>query len=50
VGGSANTDGGAGVLQGLGARFLDPAGNELPAGGAALAHLDRIDFSGFEPG
>jgi glycerate kinase len=49
VGGSANTDGGAGVLQGLGARFLDPEGNELPAGGAALAHLDRIDFSGFEP-
>jgi glycerate 2-kinase len=49
VGGSANTDGGAGVLQGLGARFLDPEGNELPAGGAALARLDRIDFSGFEP-
>ena len=49
VGGSANTDGGAGVLQGLGARFLDSAGRELPAGGAALAHLDRIDLSGFEP-
>jgi glycerate kinase len=49
VGGSANTDGGAGVLQGLGARFLDAAGTELPAGGAALVHLDRIDFSGFEP-
>lgn len=49
VGGSANTDGGAGVLQGLGARFLDSEGNELPPGGAALARLDRIDFSGFEP-
>ncbi|MDQ0689291.1 glycerate kinase [Arthrobacter sp. W4I7] len=49
VGGSANTDGGAGVLQGLGARFFDAAGTELPAGGAALAHLDRIDFGGFEP-
>ncbi len=49
VGGSANTDGGAGLLQGLGARFLDAAGNELPAGGAALATLDRIDFTGFEP-
>ncbi|MFF1251868.1 glycerate kinase [Pseudarthrobacter sp. NPDC058329] len=48
VGGSANTDGGAGVLQGLGARFLDPEGNELPGGGAALARLDRIDFSGFD--
>jgi glycerate kinase len=49
VGGSANTDGGAGVLQGLGARFLDSEGHELPPGGAALARLDRIDFSGFEP-
>ena len=49
VGGSANTDGGAGVLQGLGARFLDSAGRELPPGGAALARLDRIDFSGFDP-
>jgi glycerate kinase len=49
VGGSANTDGGAGVLQGLGARFLDADGNELPAGGAALARLDTIDFTGFEP-
>ena len=46
VGGSANTDGGAGVLQGLGAIFLDAEGNELPGGGAALARLDRIDFSG----
>lgn len=49
VGGSANTDGGAGVLQGLGARFLDAGGHELPSGGAALARLDTIDFTGFEP-
>ncbi|MDR7159555.1 glycerate kinase [Arthrobacter sp. BE255] len=49
VGGSANTDGGAGLLQGLGARFLDATGNELPAGGAALANLHRIDFTDFEP-
>ncbi|MBT2593789.1 glycerate kinase [Arthrobacter sp. ISL-72] len=48
VGGSANTDGGAGVLQGLGAQLLDADGNELPPGGAALARLDRIDFSGFD--
>ncbi|MGP4033451.1 glycerate kinase [Pseudarthrobacter sp. 1C304] len=48
VGGSANTDGGAGVLQGLGARLLDAAGRELPPGGAALGDLDRIDFSGFD--
>ncbi|MCU1515595.1 MAG: glycerate kinase [Pseudarthrobacter sp.] len=49
VGGSANTDGGAGLLQGLGARFLDATGNDLPPGGAALANLHRIDFTGFEP-
>ncbi|MDQ0620573.1 glycerate kinase [Arthrobacter globiformis] len=48
VGGSANTDGGAGVLQGLGARLLDAGGNELPLGGAALADLAAIDFSGFD--
>jgi glycerate kinase len=48
VGGSANTDGGAGVLQGLGAKLLDADGNELPPGGAALARLDWIDFSGFD--
>ncbi len=39
VGGSANTDGGAGVLQGLGAQLLDADGRELPPGGAALARL-----------
>ncbi|HEX9088079.1 MAG TPA: glycerate kinase [Arthrobacter sp.] len=49
VGGSANTDGGAGVLQGLGARFLDGGGHELPPGGAALSRLEQIDFAGFDP-
>jgi glycerate kinase len=48
VGGSANTDGGAGVLQGLGAILFDAEGNELPPGGAALADLASIDFSGFD--
>jgi glycerate kinase len=48
VGGSANTDGGAGLLQGLGARLLDAGGNELPVGGASLARLESIDFTGFE--
>jgi len=45
VGGSANTDGGAGVIKGLGGRFLDASGAELPDGGAPLARLDRIDLS-----
>ncbi|WP_416417549.1 glycerate kinase [Paenarthrobacter aromaticivorans] len=48
VGGSANTDAGAGVLQGLGAVFLNEDGNELPGGGAALAEIDSIDFSNFD--
>lgn len=48
VGGSANTDGGAGVLQGLGAILFDAEGKELPPGGAALADLASIDFSGFD--
>ena len=52
VGGSANTDGGAGVLQGLGAKLLDADGNELPPGGAALARLDldRLLRLRFPPG
>jgi glycerate kinase len=48
VGGSANTDGGAGILQGLGARLLDADGRDLAPGGAALADLAGIDFSGFD--
>ncbi|MFI7495965.1 glycerate kinase [Kocuria sp. M4R2S49] len=49
VGGSACTDGGAGLLVGLGARLLDDQGEELPRGGAALARLDRVDLSGLDP-
>jgi glycerate kinase len=49
VGGSACTDGGAGMLQALGARLLDASGAELPAGGAALARLDRVDLAGLDP-
>ena len=49
VGGSANTDGGAGMLAGLGARLLDAAGDELPDGGAALARLASVDVSGLHP-
>ncbi|MBD2766022.1 glycerate kinase [Kocuria sp. cx-455] len=49
VGGSANTDGGAGMLAGLGARLLDSAGHEIPDGGAALAQLAHVDVSGLHP-
>jgi glycerate 2-kinase len=49
LGGSATTDGGAGLLRALGVRFLDSMGTQLPDGGAALRHLDRIDVSGLDP-
>ncbi|MFB9378290.1 glycerate kinase [Kineococcus gynurae] len=49
VGGSASTDGGAGMLQALGARLLDAAGRELPGGGGALLDLARVDLDGLDP-
>ncbi|WP_152728513.1 glycerate kinase [Goekera deserti] len=48
IGGSASTDGGAGMLQALGVRLLDDTGAELPHGGAALARLDRVDVGGLD--
>jgi len=50
IGGSATNDGAAGMAQALGYRLLDAGGRDLPRGGAALARLDRIDRSGFDPG
>ena len=49
IGGSATNDGGAGMAQALGVKFLDEAGKELPLGGAALAKLATIDLSGIDP-
>jgi glycerate kinase len=49
IGGSASTDGGAGMLAALGARLLDESGRELRDGGSELARLDRIDLSGLHP-
>ena len=49
MGGSASTDGGAGLLAALGARLLDADGHELPDGGAALADLARLDLTGLDP-
>ena len=49
IGGSASTDGGAGMLQALGARLLSSGGQELGRGGAALADLARLDLSGLHP-
>ncbi len=44
LGGSATNDGGVGMAQALGGRFLDAAGRQLPPGGIALLDLVRIDL------
>ncbi|MEV7802591.1 glycerate kinase [Microbispora sp. NPDC088329] len=46
LGGSACTDGGAGMAQALGVRLLNAEGDDLPPGGAALRDLHTIDASG----
>ncbi|MFF8447385.1 glycerate kinase [Streptomyces leeuwenhoekii] len=49
VGGSATTDGGAGMLAALGARFLDAGGKPVGPGGGGLADLATADLSGLDP-
>ena len=44
-GGSATTDGGAGLLEALGARLRDQAGNDLAPGGGALGALAGIELN-----
>lgn len=45
LGGSATTDGGAGMLQALGARMLDAAGNEVAPGLVGLRDVASIDLA-----
>lgn len=49
IGGSATNDGGVGMLQALGFRFLDSYGHEVGRGGAELRHIADIDTSGVLP-
>jgi glycerate kinase len=51
IGGSATTDGGAGILQALGARLLEIDGLPLMDGAAPvlLADVERIDLRSVEP-
>jgi glycerate 2-kinase len=49
IGGSATTDGGAGTLAALGARFLDARGNELEPSPTGLTALARIDLTDLDP-
>lgn len=45
IGGSATNDGGAGMVQALGAKLLDADGNPIGLGGGELEKLARIDIS-----
>ncbi|WP_086112878.1 glycerate kinase [Xenorhabdus beddingii] len=49
IGGSATNDGGAGMIQALGANLLDGDGRILPFGGAALTRLESIDLTALDP-
>ena len=45
IGGSATNDGGAGMVQALGARLLDKQGKQIGYGGGSLTGLASIDLS-----
>ncbi|WP_415971483.1 glycerate kinase [Rhodococcus sp. 077-4] len=49
LGGSASTDGGAGMLMALGARILDADGNDVALGGGPLRGAVQLDLSGLLP-
>lgn len=49
LGGSATSDGGAGMAQALGVRLLDTDGAELSRGAKPLISLERIDLSQRDP-
>ncbi|MBV5348942.1 glycerate kinase [bacterium] len=48
LGGSATNDGGCGMAQALGVKFLDKNGNEVGRGGGQLSEIISIDLSGID--
>lgn len=48
IGGSATNDGGTGMAEALGAKFLDAKGNTLPRGGGSLGELASVDISSLD--
>lgn len=44
IGGSATNDGGVGMLEALGFKFLDQQGNEIPMGAKGLELLSEIQL------
>jgi glycerate kinase len=48
VGGSATNDGGVGMAQALGIKFLNNKGQEISFGGGNLLNIDRIDLKNMD--
>ena len=48
IGGSATNDGGAGMVQALGAKLTDAEGKEISPGGGHLLSLNNIDVAGLD--
>ena len=49
IGGSATNDGGIGMLQALGFRFLDAYGKQVGEGAQALGNVAQVDCAGADP-
>jgi glycerate kinase len=49
IGGSASTDGGAGLVQALGAQVLDGQGAAIADGGGPLRKVATVDLAGLHP-
>ena len=49
IGGSATNDGGTGMAEALGAKFLNVNGEPIPHGGGGLNELASIDITGLHP-
>lgn len=49
IGGSATNDGGAGMVQALGAKLCDANGSEIGNGGGSLINLNAIDITALDP-
>lgn len=49
IGGSATNDGGVGMAQALGVKFLTKSGQEIGFGGGNLSLIDRIEIDSLDP-
>lgn len=49
LGGSATTDGGAGIISALGAKLFNSLGTPIGYGGVSLSHVSTIDLSTLDP-